>query len=105
MLADEKWIDYAIKTLEAADTGANSISHIHDQVGGSKTYLAKVIASLRRSGLIDKSYELPRSLDNISVRDVLLVDHDGPEDSFSEITSHLKSRILQNLDFSVRELL
>ena len=72
LLHDEKWLNYTINTIKAIHLkGAGTISTISEEVGGSKTYLAKVIAALRKSGIIDKNYELIRNPEKIMVNELL----------------------------------
>ena len=69
----EKWLSYAIAVLKACNNGAGSIAHIADETGGSQSYVAKVIASLRHAGIIDKNYELSKPASQITIRDVVEV--------------------------------
>ncbi len=81
MLRDDKWIDYAIKILLAVDTGANTISRVAEIVGGSETYIAKLIAVLRKNNLIDAKYNLNKSINSIMVYDLFVVANNLSSDS------------------------
>ena len=72
LLHDEKWLNYTVKTIKAIHLkGAGTIATISEEVGGSRTYLAKVIAALRKSGIIDKNYELIRPPEKIMISELL----------------------------------
>ena len=85
MLRDEKWISYAVRVLKAVYGGANSIARISHEIDGSPTYLAKVIASLRKGGLLTEQTELTRPLDTIFISELaILADASPIEDSISK---------------------
>lgn len=73
MLRDEKWLGYAIKILKVAHQGASSMSAMADEVGGARSYVTKVVTSLRKGGLIDDHYQLSRHPESITVREVMAV--------------------------------
>jgi len=66
-----KWLNYAIATIKACDQGAGSGSQIADDVGGSPSYVAKVVASLRHANIIDNNYELTKPAKQITIREVV----------------------------------
>ena len=68
MLRDAKWLRYALDIIRAVDDGASSIAEIADEVDGSQSYIAKVVAALRRDGMISKDYELLHKPSDISVK-------------------------------------
>jgi DNA-binding IscR family transcriptional regulator len=92
MLRDEKWISYAILVLKAVDGGANTIQRISHEVQGSSSYMAKVIATLRKGNLIDTQTTLVKPLDQINVAQLMdLADPTPSEDKVSVIiAAHLK---------------
>ncbi|MDP6584525.1 MAG: hypothetical protein QF535_07695 [Anaerolineales bacterium] len=65
-----KWLNYAIATIKACDQGAGSGSQIAEDVGGSPSYVAKVVASLRNAHIIDNNYELVKPAQQITIREV-----------------------------------
>lgn len=103
MLSDGKWIGYAFRILGAVAGGANSISSIAERVGGSESYLAKVVAVLRRAGLISTTYELSRSLDQIEARQIVKLADQSPIDD--PIHNHLAGLMLAGLTVSVKQVL
>ena len=103
MLRDEKWLEYAINILIAVDNGAGSISDVADSVGGSESYIAKVIAILRKSNLIDKKYNLVKDLSEISVRDIIQLTHSY--EKRGKYISKVVDIMLDSLDLSVKQLI
>lgn len=67
----EKWLDYAISTLKLCNFGTKSIKSIHSDIGGSRSYIAKVVAKLRNADLINERYELTKNAKQITVREVI----------------------------------
>ena len=80
-MSNNKWLDYSVRILIASDNGAKNILQIHEYVGESKTYVAKVIAILRSGGLIDKNYNLVKPLSEIMIRDVWVLFSDTTQDN------------------------
>lgn len=104
MLRDEKWIAYAVRTLKAVQGGTNTIARIAHEIGGSQSYLAKVIAVLRKGGLLNEQTELTRALDSIFVSElVALADPSPVEDTISQYINNALLRGLSNL--SVKQVL
>lgn len=104
MLRDEKWIAYAVRTLQAVEGGANTIARIAHDIGGSQSYLAKVIATLRKGGLLTEQTELTIPLDSILIsRLVILADPNLVEDS---INRYIAQQLLSGLNtLSVKQVL
>ncbi len=98
----EKWLNYAIAVLKACDNGAGSIAHIADETGGSQSYVAKVIASLRHAGIIDKNYELSKPAAQITVRDV--VESSGWMDTSNKTLRAISKLILTALEVPITQL-
>ncbi len=73
MLRDEKWIKYALGILKSVHKGSSSISEISEKVGGSESYIAKIVATLRKADLITRDYSLPKKPDQILVKDLLVI--------------------------------
>jgi len=103
MLRDEKWIEYAIDILVAVDDGAQSIAGISENIDGSESYIAKVVAVLRKSGLIDKKYNLSKSLDDITVKEIVLLTHSY--DRKNDLMDRITDRMLNSLNISIRDLI
>lgn len=95
MLRDEKWIAYAIRTLKAAQGGANTITRIAVEVGGSQSYLAKVIAILRKGGLLNEHTELIKPLDQIYVSQLIQLVH--PSNADDSICKYVEACMLNSL--------
>ncbi len=76
MLNNEKWLKYSILTLKAVSKGASSISEVAYTIGQPESYIAKVVASLRSGGFIDKEYQLPKQLSQITLCDLLSIQYD-----------------------------
>ena len=71
MIREEKWILYALGVIKAVHGGASSIAAVAHEMDGSESYLAKVIATLRRGGLLSAEYELLKPYDQITFSDLL----------------------------------
>ena len=71
VLRDEKWLSYSISILKAVHTGSASLSAIADDINGPKAYIAKIVALLKRSKLINNDYQLTKPPDNITIREVV----------------------------------
>lgn len=102
MLKDEKWIEYAVKILKSVDNGSNSISHIASDIGGSESYIAKVVASLRRAGYISNKYELRKGLNEITVKEIVKIN--SAHIPSSMLIDHMMDKIYEALDFPVKDL-
>jgi len=98
----EKWLNYAIAVLKACDNGAGSIAHIADETGGSQSYVAKVIASLRHAGIIDKNYELAKPANQVTVREV--VESSGWMDTSNKTLRQISKLILTALEVPITQL-
>ena len=103
MLSDGKWMSYAFRILGAVARGGSSINDIAEQIGGSPSYIAKVIAVLRKAGLMNNSYELARPLDQISASEVIVLADFGPIDD--PIHKYIAELMLGGLNVSVRQVL
>jgi DNA-binding IscR family transcriptional regulator len=102
----EKSIYYAIRIIKSASSGTDSILDISDEIGGSRTYVAKVVALLRKAELIDADYNVR---DNITLRDVVqAIDNLQPTDDMDveriAIMQKIVSKILESLDFPLSEV-
>jgi len=98
----EKWLNYAIATLKSCHSGFGSISDIADNVGGSASYIAKVIASLRSAHIIDKNYELTKQASQITVREI--VESSGLCRPTKEISSKVLKIILKALEIPITQI-
>ena len=98
----EKWLNYAIAVLKACDNGAGSIAYIADETGGSQSYVAKVIASLRRANIIDRNYELAKPAAQITVRDIAGIS--GWMDTNSETLHKISEITLAALEVPITQL-
>lgn len=92
MLRDTKWISYAVQILAAVGSGSNSIKSVAFAIKGSETYIAKVLATLRRGGFIDKEYQLAKPIEDITIKE--LIDLEYPLQNLDEITSIVVSYML-----------
>ena len=96
MLRDIKKIEYIIKIFNAVDSGANTIGRIHEEVGESKSYLAKIIALLRNADFIDKKYNFLVSLEDVTVADV--VNSMNDYDYSDSVAGNINKIIIKSLD-------
>lgn len=106
MLRHDKWIDYSIKILKAANNGANTIRLINDEVKGPPAFIAKVIAVLRRTEIIDAKYELVKPYSQITVRDLVEAheSHKIEDEPISPIISKLDAKLMNALEISIADL-
>jgi len=99
MLNDEKRLHYAIQIIKSANSGTDSIADISDEIGGSRTYIAKVVALLRNAELLDADYNVQ---DNITIRDVVqAIQTIQPTD---DIMRRVMDKILEALDIPISEV-
>ena len=103
MLSDAKWISYAFRVLGAVSNGASSINEVAERIGGSESYIAKVIATLRRFGLITPKYELVRPLEQITAGEVIRMADQSPIDD--KVVQYLVASMLGNLNLDVKQVL
>ena len=103
-MPNNKWLEYSVKILVAADAGARTIMQIHEHVGESKTYVAKVIAILRNGGLIDKNYNLAKPLSEIMIRDVWVLFNDLNSAQTSNMMGKVNGLILSALEVPIVSL-
>lgn len=78
-----KWLDYAVGILRAAHLGARSIKEITEELGGSESYAAKIIAQLRAASLIDDTYELTKKPEDITIAELLQIGEPAPQSNTS----------------------
>jgi len=73
MFKDHKWIEYAILILNAINEGASTTTEIFDAIKPNvkKSYGLRVVAALRRNGLIDIHYNITKKFKDITVSDIL----------------------------------
>ncbi len=102
MLSEIKRIKYAINILKAVHGGANSIKRIYEDVGGSESYIAKVIATLRDHKLINKRYETYKPVSEITISDIIKCV--GSYDAGDKLMDSINDRILEALDTPISEV-
>jgi DNA-binding IscR family transcriptional regulator len=101
MIRDEKWLNYAVMIIKVIHTkGTGTITSISEEIGGSGSYIAKVVASLRKSGLIDKNYELPKRPEEITITELLNL---KPIDE-NDIKSKVSNIISKALEVPITEI-
>jgi len=99
----EKWLDYAIKILDSCNKGSGSISHIADDIGGSESYIAKVVASLRNANLINQHYDLCKPIANITISEVMVASNSCQVDS--ETSRKILEIIIKSLNIPITEVI
>lgn len=92
MLRDAKWISYVVQVLAAVHEGANTIAAIAFVIKGSETYIAKVVASLRKAGFITKETTLAKPLEDITIKE--LMDLEYPLQNLDYVTTYVVSYML-----------
>lgn len=97
MLRDIKKLKYIILALNAIDGGANTIKRIHDEIGESESYTAKIIAWLRNNNYIDNKYNFLNKAEHATMRDVLVEIH-GDFNDGDLIINNINRLILKSLD-------
>lgn len=102
MLSEIKRIKYAINILKAIHRGADSISRIYEDIGGSESYIAKVIATLRAHKLINKQYETCKPVTEITISDV--VKCVGSYEPGDKLMDSINDKILEALDVPISEV-
>lgn len=103
MLSNEKWVNYAVRILQAVSQGSESISEIASGIGESESYIAKVVATLRRGKLITSDYMLVKKLDEISIAELLTIADPSP--ILDPIARYITNTILSGLTLTVRQVL
>jgi DNA-binding IscR family transcriptional regulator len=103
MLTDAKWLSYAIGVLAASNQGAHTIQAVSEHVGGSESYIAKVIAVLRKAGFINARYELAKPLDQILIKDLLALTYQGVRDE--KYIKYIVEDMILSLKLSVADVL
>ena len=103
MIREEKWILYACSAIKSVHEGANSISAIAHEMDGSESYLAKVIATLRRGKLLSSEYELLKPYDQITFADLFKVQDQTCYTN--PILGELSALIYKSLDVPIAEVL
>lgn len=94
-----KWIDYAIEVIRSIFTGSASIKEIAEDIEGPEAYVAKVIAKLRKAGLIDDNYDLVKAPEQITVREVIEASNlNQPE---GEISKRIQELMFSALEISI----
>ena len=92
MLRDAKWISYVVQVLAAVHEGASTIAAIALAIKGSETYIAKVVASLRKAGFITKETSLAKPLEDITIKELL--DLEYPLQNLDPVTTYVVSYML-----------
>ena len=100
MLSDIKWIKYSILALKEIGNGAISADEISDNTGAPPCYMRKVLASLRRNGLVNK-YELTKGLSSITLKDIVAI---STVDYKDQVSNSIASNILDRLDFPITDI-
>jgi DNA-binding IscR family transcriptional regulator len=94
-----KWLNYAVAVIKACSQGTGSGSQIAEDVGGSPSYVAKVIASLRHSHIIDNNYELIKPANQITIREIAVAS--GCYSAEGEVAHKVFDIILKALEVPV----
>lgn len=102
----DKWIFYAISSIKAIRNGAGSVADIARDTplsaNLSVTYLAKVVADLRRVGIIDENYTLQRVPQQITVLDLVMAS--GITSSPYVTSGKIQDIILKSLVFPITDI-
>ena len=99
----EKWLNYAVDVLKSCDSGAKSIKALSEDIGGSSSYIAKVVASLRNGHLINDRYELSKPIEQITIKEILeiLLPEYQPA---GKVSDNVFKLVLASLEISITQV-